>query len=171
MNSAESQTTPTVDAIGQMAFEGNIIPQSWYQHITFESGRPDLLGVVLLAEICYWYRPTEIRDEATGALLGYRKKFKSDMLQRSYQSFADQFGASKRQVRDAIHRLEERDLLRLEFRTVQTAAGTLSNVLFLEPIVEQVQAITYPRRLAESKNSQQEQKAKNQQETTPTPYR
>ncbi|MBK8537864.1 MAG: hypothetical protein IPL59_23795 [Candidatus Competibacteraceae bacterium] len=36
--------------IGQMHFEGNIIPHPWYQWITLESGKPDLSAIILLAE-------------------------------------------------------------------------------------------------------------------------
>ena len=91
-----------VDAIGQMNFTGNIIPPIWCKKICFANGKPNLNAIIILSDIVYWYRPREIRDENTGALVGYEKKFKADLLQRSYQSIADQFGISKRQVKDAL---------------------------------------------------------------------
>ncbi|MBK8752212.1 MAG: hypothetical protein IPL99_11465 [Candidatus Competibacteraceae bacterium] len=65
--------------IGQMHFEGNIIPHPWYQRITLESGKPDLSAIILLAEIIYWYRPYQTLDKHGKPLL--RKHFDGDMFQ------------------------------------------------------------------------------------------
>ena len=62
---------------------------------------------LLLADIVYWYRPMEIRDEATGQLCGFKKKFQADILQRNYQQLADQFGITKRDAVNAIVELEK----------------------------------------------------------------
>jgi hypothetical protein len=40
-------------------------------------------------------RPTILRDEATGEVIGWRKKFKADRLQRTYQRLSYQFGITK----------------------------------------------------------------------------
>jgi hypothetical protein len=141
----DTDVTPTVAAIGKMDFQGNIIPATWYKAITFENGKTDLAAVIILAEIVYWYRPTIIRAEATGEVIGYKRKFKADKLQRSYQSFTDQFGLTKRQVRDACKRLSDLGLITLDFRTIQTAGGAkLGNVLFLEPMPSKLAEITNP---------------------------
>jgi len=73
---------PVVDALGQMGFQGNIIPRSWYANIKKPSGKPDVVAITLLSEIVWWYRPKEVRDEET---LGSRwvKKFDADLLQLS----------------------------------------------------------------------------------------
>lgn len=134
--------TPTVAAIGQLHFEGNIIPHTWYKAIAFENGKADLNAIIILAEIVYWYRPTIVRDETTGEIVASRKKFKADKLQRSYQSFADQFGITRRQCEDAIARLVSHGLITKETRTVDTPAGKVGNVLFLEPIVTALQRIS-----------------------------
>lgn len=134
--------TPTVAAIGQMHFEGNIIPHTWYKAISFPNGKADVNAILILAEIVYWYRPTVERDEATGEITNVRKKFKEDKLQRSYQSFADQFGLTRRQCEDAVARLVSHGLITKETRTVDVAAGRMGNVLFLEPIVDAVQRIS-----------------------------
>lgn len=126
----------TLGQMRQLDTTGNIIPHSWYKAITFESGKPDLLGMMILAEIVYWYRPTEIRDQYTGKLIEYRKKFKGDMLQRNYNSFATQFGVSPRQAMDAVKRLEQKGLLIKEVRDIQTKTTTLGNVLFIAPNIE-----------------------------------
>lgn len=150
-----STTTPTdtVMSIGQINLTGNVTPASWWRHITLPSGRPDQTAITLLSEIVYWYRPAEVRDEVTGALMGYRKRFHGDKLQRGYQAFADQFGFSKREATDALKRLRDAGLITLELRTVQTAEGmTLSNVLFVEPVPEAIIDINSMTRKSDAKN-------------------
>ncbi|HBE9089084.1 TPA: replication protein [Serratia fonticola] len=138
-----STPTSTVLSIGQLNFTGNIIPANWWHHITLPSGKPDSTAIVLLSDIVYWYRPVEVRDENTGALVGRRKRFHGDKLQRSYQAFADQFGFSKRETTDALKRLRDAGLVSLELRTVQTQTGVmLSNVLFVEPVPYRIGEIT-----------------------------
>ncbi|EHY5902283.1 replication protein, partial [Escherichia coli] len=96
------------------------------------SGRPDATAIALLSEIVYWYRPTEVRDEHTGALLGYRKRFQGDKLQRSYQAFAEQFGFGKRETADALKRLRDAGFITLDLRTVEMLDGVkCSNILFV----------------------------------------
>jgi hypothetical protein len=138
-----SDLTPTVEAIGRMHFEGNIIPHTWYKAITFPNGKADVNAILILAEIVYWYRPTIERDEATGEVVSVRKKFRDDMLQRHYSSFAEQFGLTKRQCQDAIGRLVNLKLIRRELRTVDTPQGKLGNVPYFEPVVEAIQRISY----------------------------
>lgn len=128
----------TVDQTRQLNLTGNIIPHSWYSSITFENSKTDLIGIVLLAEIIYWYRPTEIKCERTGRLLGYKKKFHADMLQRSNGSFADQFGLTKRQIAEGLKRLEDAGLIHREFRTIETSQGKIGNVQYLAPIVSAI---------------------------------
>ncbi|HHW57786.1 MAG TPA: hypothetical protein GXX15_09025 [Clostridia bacterium] len=143
-NNNNNKTNPEVRKMMELNFEGNIIPAQWYKHITFPSGKTNLNAVVILAEIVYWYRPAIERDPATGKVLGYRQKFKGDKLQRSYQSFADQFGLTKRQVQDAVKRLIELGLVRIEFRNIKTETGlTLTNVMYIEPVTEKIKEITY----------------------------
>lgn len=64
----------TVDAMGTLSISGNIVPQIWYKTITKETGKPYLLAITLLADIVYWYRPTETRDEASGQITGWHKQ-------------------------------------------------------------------------------------------------
>ncbi len=138
----------TVEEIGKIVFRGNIIPVRWFEHIKFDSGKPDSLGVLLLADIIYWYRPVEVRDENTGQVVEYRKKFKEDKLQKTYEQLAAQFGFSKRQTRDALKRLERKGLITLELRNLKTDSGLfLANVLYIEPVAEAVKKITHPETL------------------------
>src|SRR5882762_1908285 len=92
----------TIQSIGQLHFSGHIIPHTWYQHIKLQSSKPDLLAIIILADIVYWYRPTQSKNEHTGELLGFKQKFKADMLQRSSRAYAKLYGISPRQASDAI---------------------------------------------------------------------
>lgn len=139
-----------VDQIGKMNFEGNIIPNNWYKHIKTTGGKVDAIGILLLAEIVFWYRPVEIKDEATGQVIGYRIKFKADKLQKSYSQLSEQFGFSKGQIRDAVKRLESAGLITVEFRTITLDGGMkLNNVMYLEPVPHTVDRITYQHTYAE----------------------
>lgn len=142
--SSISTGNQAVDLIGAVNLQGNIIPHTWYSHIRTESGMVDITGVIILSEIVYWYRPRIIRDEETGAIIGYQKRFKSDLLQRSYDSFAKQFGFTKRQVSDAIKRLENNGLVKRVFRNITVNGISMSNVLFID---------VNPIRIAEITNS------------------
>jgi hypothetical protein len=143
-----NDTTQVVDAIGQMNLEGNIVPTSWYENIRFPGGKPHIVAITLLADIVYWYRPAVDRDETTGREVNRRKRFAADKLQRSYKSYTDQFGFSKRQVADALKFLARLGVISMEFRTVHTKTGlVLSNVLFIEPDPERLAEITYRKRI------------------------
>lgn len=134
----------TVDEIGQLNIQGNVIPSIWFRNLTFSNGKPHFIAITILSEILYWYRPTVVRDEQSGVIIGANKKFRADKLQRNYQAFADQFGFTKRQVKDAMDYLEEHSLITREFREITTANGTkMNNVLFVEPVVENVKKITF----------------------------
>ena len=90
----------SVSEIGRLKITGNIIPNQWLKTLTLENGRPDTYSILILADILYWYRPTEIRDEKSGALLGYRKKFAEELLRRSYSDLEAQFEFSKKQCQE-----------------------------------------------------------------------
>lgn len=95
----------TTDSLIGVRFTGNVIHQNWYKTILMDNGKPDAISIMILADIVYWYRPSEIRDEITGRTIGFSKKFKSDLLQRTYESFSEQMGFTKRQVQESIKRL------------------------------------------------------------------
>jgi len=135
----------SVDAIGQLHLEGNILPHTWYESIKFDNGKPDLVGILILSEIVYWYRPVYVKDESTGQFKGVKKRFKADLLQRSYDSFSEQFGISKRQATDAVIRLEKLGFIQRHFRTIEANNTKLSNVLFVELKHENVIAMTFKR--------------------------
>src|SRR5215510_9052649 len=95
-----SQATAEVLEIGKLHIEGNVIPHNWYQNIKGPTGKTDLEAIIILSEILYWYRPTYIKDESSGQVIGIKKKFKADALQRTKKSFAEQFGLTERKVQE-----------------------------------------------------------------------
>lgn len=141
-----SAGNPIVDEVGKIAISGNIIPQIWYKTITKseEDKRPYLLAVSILADIVYWYRPTEIRDEYTGQITGIKKKFKGDMLQRSYKSLCELYGENEKAIQRALLRLEKLGVIKRVFKTVDTGTAMLGNVMFLELLTEGLLALTFP---------------------------
>jgi hypothetical protein len=141
-----SRTQRIVEAVGSMNFTGNILPASWFQHPLFRntSGRLNLPAVIILSDVLYWYRPQEIRDEGTGVIIERRRKFRADKLQKSYQAWADQFGLTKRQVKDAVSFLRVQGLITTELRNIRTDSGlALSNVMFVEPVLENLRKVTF----------------------------
>ncbi len=131
-----------VAEIGKIHFEGNIIPHQWYQHITLESGKPDLPAIIILAEIIYWYRPYQTLTEDGKPLL--RKHFGGDMFQCTAAYFESKFGLTKTQARRAITRLEDMGLIRREFRDVVVLGTRHNNITFIEPVPLAILAITHP---------------------------
>lgn len=131
-----------VDMVGRISITGNIIPQIWYKTITHPSGKPYLEAIVILSDIVYWYRPTEVRDERTGEVIAYRKRFKADLLQRSYADLAQQFGISKREATNAVVALEKIGVVRRCLRTIDVNGTKMANVLFLELVPKALLALT-----------------------------
>ncbi|MBK8536665.1 MAG: MarR family transcriptional regulator [Candidatus Competibacteraceae bacterium] len=128
--------------IGQMHFEGNIIPHPWYQRITLESGKPDLSAIILLAEIIYWYRPYQTLDKHGKPLL--RKHFDGDMFQCTAAYFETKFGLTKDQARKALKRLEDAGYIRREYRSIVQQGILRNNIMFIEPVPLAILAITHP---------------------------
>ncbi len=116
----------------------------WYRTIIRESGKPNLTAIIILADIVYWYKPTELRDENSGQVVAVKKKFKADLLQRSYQQISEQFGISKKEATNAIIFLEKLGVVKRIFRTVNINGLVVNNVLYLELNVQRLRQLTYP---------------------------
>ncbi|AIK64407.1 DnaD domain protein [Bacillus anthracis str. Vollum] len=127
--------------IGQMNFRGNVIDHGWFKTLTLDNGKPNMVAISILGEVVYWYKPTEVRDEHSNNVR-YKQKFKADTLQKSYQQFADSFGFTKRQVKGACDYLKDRRLVHIEFRTIFVNGTRCNNVMFIEPIPEEIQKIS-----------------------------
>lgn len=139
--------SPTVDRMSRLQISGNVIPIAWYKTIRKATGKPNLNAIIILADIVYWYRPVEIRDEATGQLSGLKKRFHADLLQRSYQQIADQFGITKRDATNAVVELEKLGVVTRVFRTIKAGGQLIPNVLFLDLDVDVLEELTYPEQM------------------------
>lgn len=137
-----------VDQNAKLNISGNVIPQMWYRTIIRDSGKPNLTAIIILADIVYWYKPAEIRDENTGLVVAVKKKFKADLLQRSYQQISEQFGISKKEATNAVIFLEKLGVVRRVFRTINVNGLVVNNVLYLELVVERLKELTYPNDLS-----------------------
>lgn len=142
MMGSYSSNNAIVDQMHGMEITGNVIPSAWYKTITYENGKPNINAIMVLSDIVYWYRPSEQRDEATGRFVGIRKKFKGDLLQRSYQQLADQFGISKRQASSAVKALEDLGVVRRVFKNMNIGGQTVNNVLFIELMPKRLRELT-----------------------------
>lgn len=85
-----------------------------------------------------------MRDEHSGMLKGYRKKFREDMLQKSYNDLAEQFGESKRSVKAAMDRLEEIGVIKKIFLNKTLNNGiVVNNVMYVDLCIEKLYEYTY----------------------------
>ena len=132
------EINPKVLEIGNMNLTGNLVPEAWFQNIVRESGKSYLTAIIILADIIYWYRPTEVRNEHTGKIIAYKQKFKSDMLQKSYDEISKKFGISKREATNAIVHLENLGLIKRVFRTV----NNFPNTMFIDIFPKEIQKIS-----------------------------
>ena len=143
-----------VDAMGSINISGNIVPAIWYSTITKENGKPYLLAIVILADIVYWYRPSEVRDQGTGQILGWKKKFSEDILRQSYQYYADLFGESKKTVKTAMDKLEKLQVIKREFRTISYGDGLVcNNVMYVELKPDILYQLTFPDKIPAMKGT------------------
>lgn len=143
-----------VSKVGNFHVRGNVMDAGWFQNLRHENGKANLNAIVILSEIIYWYKPVEVRDEVTGELIGYKKKFKADKLQKSYQSLADSFGLTKGQAKSACKFLKDKGLIHIEFRNVTTKTGqNLANVMFIEPIIDEIIKISGSNNMMDDSNS------------------
>ena len=138
-----SNVTKAVIETASLNLRGTLIDDGWFQHLRYESGKPNMNAILILAEILYWYKPIVVKDEVTGEILRYEKKFKADKLQKTYEALGDRFGLTKRQAKAACDFLKEKGLITVEFRTIELENGLkLSNVMYVEPIVENIKKIS-----------------------------
>lgn len=128
-----------VQGVASINRRGNIIDDGWYRHVTHkESGKAHLVAIMILADICYWYTPSKVEDEASGKVTGYKKKFAADKLQKTYKSLGEKFGVSKNMAQTACYRLKELGLITIEVRDIDDRQG----LTFLEPVSVNIKKIS-----------------------------
>lgn len=140
----KSTGSETTDRLISVQITGNVIPVIWYKTITHSNGKPDTNAISLLSDIVYWYRPMEKRDEATGQMIGYQKKYRADKLQRSYRQIMELYGFSRRQAELALNNLCQLGVVTKEFRTIEVGGQKLNNVMYLDLNVDKLLELTYP---------------------------
>jgi hypothetical protein len=140
---ALQETYQIIQQIGEINLIGNVIPHSWYKHIQL-NGKPDCTAILILAEILYWWRPRIIRDEHSGETIRIEKRFKADLLQKSYNDFCVSFGFSKKQVKEATDRLEELKLIKKIFKDITNKGSHISSVLFIKINPKKIKKISIP---------------------------
>ncbi len=145
MNFSLSTGNEIVDKLSTISIMGNITPHIWYKTLKKEkTNKPYLHAIVILSDIVYWYRPEEKRDEQTGQFIGYKKKFKADLLQRNYKYFSDMFGISEKEGQRALAFLEGKKIIKRIFRKLDVNGKVLNNVMYIELNVEELKKITFP---------------------------
>lgn len=128
-------------------FEGHTIPHSWYEHIRHQPRRDtgesnvNLPAIIVLADICYWYRPTTTQDENDPSIIYLRKRFKHDKLQKNYKSFS-LLGLTEKQAFDACHFLRDKNLIDIEIRTIEIDGIKKPRQVFIGINVDEIEKIT-----------------------------
>lgn len=133
-----------VDAVARINITGNVIPEAWFVTIVNEKGNVNFLAINILADLVYWYRPAEIRDEHTNQVV-FKKRFAAnDFVQRSYSQLCQKFNISEKQAREALKLLEKLGVVKRHFRTIDTNLCKCSNVMFLELVPSVLEKLTFP---------------------------
>lgn len=136
---ANSQTIE----MASFSVEGNVIDHSWYHIVkkkSIKNCRTDTNALLILSDIVYWHKPSHKIDEETG-VHSIHKKFKSDLLQKSYSELENQFGFTKEQSRSAIETLEELGIIEREFRTVNVNGTPVANIMFFKFFHDRLKAL------------------------------
>lgn len=149
----------SVDAMTGLQIQGNMVPFAWYQTILRPNGKPYLLAIIILADLVYWFKPVEVLDEVSGRFLGWRKRFKADLLQKSYKSYEEVLGESRHSIKTAMDALEDLGVIRREFREIRTPGGIANNVMFIDLDVDILKKLTYPEMAEEVDKCNQEEQS------------
>ena len=128
---------------------GAYIPFSWYKTIKSDKGKTYHIACSILAEIVYWYTP-KIEVDDNGQIITIKKRFRDDLLQKSYNDLADRHEITKTQATHAIVRLEKLGVVERIFRSIMVGGTKVANVLYLRLDVDRLREITYPDGLTES---------------------
>lgn len=101
-----------------------IICKSWFKEIKFDNGKPDTISIIILSNLIDSYN--------------------GDLIQKSYESIADNLGFTKRQVRDSVKRLEDLEIITRIFKSIKLDGyGAANNVLFIKLHQERIIEISY----------------------------
>ncbi len=142
-----------VDQVGEMNIVGDMVPLVWLSKICDENGKSNLLAILLLANIVFWYRPRQVRDEMSGALIRWEKRFADDLLQNNYADLATTFRQNKKAIQRALKLLEDIGVIQRHFRTVKMEKKPdLQNVMYIELKPDILREITFPEDTSDSED-------------------
>lgn len=133
-----------VDVLHGVEFTGNVIPNTWYKTIVNEKGKPEINAIILLAEIVYWYRPSEERVESNLSETILKKKFKGEYVYFHYSQLTEKFGLSEDQCRRALRKLEKLNLIKRQTDPGYANGHPVGNRLYIELFPEELLNITFP---------------------------
>lgn len=123
---------------------GFLIPSTWFSTIKFDSGKPNINAMLVLSDIVYWYKSSPVYDKSGEHIVGRKKRFKSDLLQRNYSQIAEKFGFTKKQAISAINSLESLGLIEKTLRTIKVNGISIPKVMFIKPNIDAIEKTTYP---------------------------
>lgn len=123
---------------------GYLIPATWFSTIKFESGKPNINAMLVLSDVVYWYKSSPVYDKSGEHIIGRKKRFKADLLQRSYSQIAEKFGFTKKQAISAVNSLESLGLIEKSLRTIKVNGISIPKVMFIKPNIDAIEKITYP---------------------------
>ena len=149
-NLSQESLPSSVTKMGELKITGNITPEIWFRTIVLETGKPDLQSILILSDVSYWFRPTELRDEKSGKVIGFKKKFAEDLLRRSYADLENQFSFSSKQCQRSLQRLEDMGVIKRVFRSLKTQMGIIRNVMYLDLDVDVLRTLTFPEHYSNS---------------------
>ena len=94
---------------------GNIIPNWWYKEIRSAGDKPDLVAITILSELYFLHRKTNGGEFNDG-----------------YTYFERKFDFTRSQLKDAVIRLADSELVTRTFRTVVINGRNFPNELHLK---------------------------------------
>ena len=143
MKEERKQLEPTAEvlAMRHIRITGNVIPPVWYQQLLTKAGKPNACAITILADLVYWYRPIEVRDEKTGKVVGLARKFRGNFLQRSYADLQATYGYTKKQCQTAFELLEKHNVAHRIFDAVRNGNQLQPNTMFLRLVPSTVKLL------------------------------
>lgn len=111
LDNSDSGTPHDINNLGV----GNIIPNWWYKEIRAAGDKPDLVAITILSELYFLHRKTNGAEFNDG-----------------YPYFERKFDFTRSQLKDAIIRLADADLVDRTFRTVVINGRNFPNELHLK---------------------------------------
>ena len=107
--------------LGGFTILGNVVPTSWYHTITLANSKPDQIGSTIMSELLNQYN-------ITGKL----------SFHMNYKYFKKKFNFSRVQTRNALLRLEEKNLVKRQFETIRKNNRKFTNQMFLNLNIEKL---------------------------------